>query len=110
MDHRPISIELDTSVEPRDALRVGAKIQLGAAREKQPDRGETVARREAKGLVYMSFGLSGATNKHLGVTDTRVSAGQIWIQRQGSLELGNALVRTLGLSHDAAQNLVGPCI
>ena len=73
----------------------------------QPEPGETVARREAKGLVYMSFGLFGATDKNLGETDVPVSVGQIWIQRQRSLELGNGLGRALGLVQDAAQNLVG---
>ena len=58
----------------------------------------------------MSFGLFGATDKNLGVTDVPVSSGQIWIQCQRSLELGNGLIRAFGLGQDGPQNLVGPCI
>ncbi len=58
----------------------------------------------------MSFGLSGATDKNLGVTDIRVSGGQIWIQRQRPLELGNGLGRAVGLHLVETQDLVGQCI
>jgi ADP-ribosylglycohydrolase len=102
MRQRKSPVDLDRAAEPRDGLLVGAKSQLGATRKKHPEPGTTIVRREAEGLGYMSFGLSGATDKKLGVTDIRVSGGQIWIQRQRPLELGNGLGRVVGLVEDAA--------
>jgi hypothetical protein len=110
MRQRKRPVDLDTAAEPRDGLLVGAKSQLGPTGKKHPEPRTTIVRREAEGVVYMSFGLSGATSKNLGVTDIRVSGGQIRIQRQRSLELGNGLGRAVGHVQDAAQNLVGSCI
>ena len=74
------------------------RVILRAARDMQPEPGKTVARREAKRLVFMSFGLFGAAGEYLGETDVAVSGGQVRIQRQCPLEFGNALVRALGLN------------
>ena len=49
----------------------------------------------------------GVTYENLGETDVPVSGGQVRIERQRSLELGNTLVRALGLDQDAAHDLVG---
>jgi hypothetical protein len=76
----------------------------------QPYPGETVARRKSESIVYVTFGLYGATDKNLCKTDSAVSSRQVRIQDQCTLELGNRLVRTLGLMQDAPQNLVGQWI
>ena len=55
----------------------------------------------------MSFGFFGATDKNLGETDVPVSGGQVRIQRQRPLELGDASVRALGLVQHSAHDLMG---
>ena len=73
----------------------------------QPEPGEAVARREAQGFVHVGPSFFGVTDEYLGETDVPVSSGQIRIERQRSLELGNALVGAIGLVQDAAHDLVG---
>ena len=54
----------------------------------------------------MSLGFFGATDKNLSKTDVSMSCRQIRIQRQGSLEFGDALLRPVGLVQDATHDLV----
>src|SRR5450755_856147 len=60
MRQRKSPVDVDTLAELRDALLVGAKLLLGAACELKPEPSRFVARGEAKGLVYVAFGLFGA--------------------------------------------------
>ncbi len=47
------------------------------------------------------------TDEYLGEADVPVSIGQVRIERQRSLEFGDALADALGLDQDAAHNLMG---
>ena len=60
-----------------------------------PPVGEDIARREAKRLEDMAFGLLAATQKILGQTDRAMSVGQIAIERQRLLAFSDALDRAV---------------
>ena len=97
MGKRVRPVVLDRAAKQCDRLLLGAKIHLRGAREVEPEPGETVARREAQGFVFMSSSFFGVTDEYLGEADESVSGGQVRIERQRSLEFGNALVRAPGL-------------
>ena len=83
-------VQFDTATVPRDAVVISADQQLGEARYVHPGMSEGIARAEPERLVNMALGFLGATEIKLGETNTRMSEGQISIQRQRPLAMGNA--------------------
>jgi hypothetical protein len=54
-----------------------------------------VAGTEPEGLLDVSLGLLGAAGYRFGPADGRVSVGQVWIDRQRPLTLGDGLLAAL---------------
>ena len=110
MGERKVAVGLNASSQPTDCFGIRTELYLGDADNMHPPVGKDIARGETESLLYMAFGLGGATHKKLGDTDRAVSVGQIAIQRQCLLAFSNPLGRAVCKNVDATQDPVGRCV
>jgi hypothetical protein len=108
MRDRLIPVVLDGAAEPRHRCLIGAQVQFGGAGPRYPDIGRRVARREAERLRDMGLCLLAATDAYLRVADIAVRHGEIAIEPERALALGDALQGTIGENLDVAQDHVSP--
>ena len=89
-----------------ECLSVRIKVHLGQAHPHHPPRSIDIARRKSKCLADMCLSLRAAAAEIFRPADRRVYGGQITIQRQRSLKLGDALNRAIGSSQNGPQHRV----
>ena len=100
---RIISVGLDRPSKPRDRLLPKAEKILRDARLSHPGIGHRIARTEPEGLDNVSLGFFGATDEDLTKSNRCMGGGEISIQLQYMLTLGNALRSALGHYVDKSQ-------
>ena len=92
-----ISVGLDGPSQPCDRFGIRAVPQLGHAGKHHPDVGGDIARREAEGVLDMSF---------RGQADGSVGGRQISVQCQSALALSDALSNSVCLDLNDAQGAI----
>ena len=90
-----VSIGLDRSPTPQHGLLAIAEVIFRNSGLSEPRVSRRIAWAQAQRLANVSLGFLGATGKNLGQPDKGVGVGEISIQRQRMLTLGDALLGAL---------------